>query len=333
MSLRRFRDWLAAVSLTAGLLFVLRFGEFAWRTLARQDLSPEVALWRARGTLAFVTVTVLAAAAVAVTLVRSVASMRLARGQGTLPRLVLAWMLAAPCLVFGALAVPGGRATAELDRTSIVWLVAGALVVGLALAFGSRPSPVGEPRRGGVLRLALGLLLAAGLPLSVFVVAARSVPRRSVIEVAREIVTDGSWEVVQSHPAFPPHAGVLTPVLDYKIDGGDLPSIIMPPPCEVRFEVRPEDGPVTLRAAAGVDNSFKPRSVPELRDAMIMYDVEVNGEAVFSKGIDPIFRGTYKSRRWRRVGTDGGLELEPGDVVTLRTRLERTSPAARRPSS
>ena len=154
--------------------------------------------------------------------------------------------------------------------------------------------------------------------------------RSSVADVVREVVTDGSWATVEQHPAFAPEIGVLTPVVQGLVDGSDLPSIVMPPPCTVRFTVRPEDGPIVLRAAAGLDHTFLPRRLPGLELIRIGYEVLVDDELVFEAEIEPLFKGEYDHRRWRRLIDPeerpeglalGGLPLVPGSVVTLRTKV------------
>jgi arylsulfatase A-like enzyme len=154
--------------------------------------------------------------------------------------------------------------------------------------------------------------------------------RSTVAETVREVVSDGSWEVISQHPEHGPEVGVIAPVIEGAVDGSDLPALVMPPPCEVQFTVSQEDGPVVLRAAAGVDHTFLPRRLKGLELIRLGYEILVNDEPVFEAEVEPLFRGDVGNRRWRRLVDPeqrldglalGGLPLRPGDVVTLRTSV------------
>jgi arylsulfatase A-like enzyme len=148
----------------------------------------------------------------------------------------------------------------------------------------------------------------------------RTPPVRTVHETARVMLLGPpSWSVVSSQAGHPPYVGLLTPTLDWNADGGDLPSLIMPPPCEVRFEIRPEDGPVRLRAAAGCDRRLRWQLESAPQDGAVVFEIAVNGERRFDARIPA--HGSASSRTWHHAGGREGIALSPGDVVTLRTSL------------
>jgi arylsulfatase A-like enzyme len=94
----------------------------------------------------------------------------------------------------------------------------------------------------------------------------------------------------------------------------------MPPPCEVRFEVREEDGPVSLHASAGVDAAMEGMLLRAPKDCAVLFEIAVNGQRRFGARVET--RATDVGRVWRHAGGRVGLPLVPGDVVTLKTSLE-----------
>ena len=47
-------------------------------------------------------------------------------------------------------------------------------------------------------------------------------------------------EVLAARADAPPVRGVLSPSLDHRVDGADMPALVLPPPASVRFEVAAE---------------------------------------------------------------------------------------------
>jgi arylsulfatase A-like enzyme len=131
---------------------------------------------------------------------------------------------------------------------------------------------------------------------------------------------EDAFEVHVRHPEAPPRVGIITPAMVLRSHSGDLPSLIMPPPCEVSFAVRPEDGDVLLRTAVGVDVTAAKLRLK--RDRWVFgFEVLRNGETAFETTIES-WRGQSASERfWRPVGGERGLPIAPGDVVRLRTWL------------
>ncbi len=148
---------------------------------------------------------------------------------------------------------------------------------------------------------------------------------RLVREVVRDVLFDKpGWTVEEQHPASAPRIDVLTPSTDYHVDGGDLPTLILPPPSRVRFTIEPSDGPVRLRGAAGVDRSVEKR----LAECAVGFRVAVNGARVFDEVVQIRAGGAPEQHAWRYIGGRNGLALQPGDVVELSTSL--VAPAAQR---
>jgi arylsulfatase A-like enzyme len=128
------------------------------------------------------------------------------------------------------------------------------------------------------------------------------------------------WTLDATHPTHKPKTGVLTPWVDYEIDGGDKPALIMPPPCEASFTILPEDGPVRLRLSAGVDHSVDTSLPTTTAQAAFAFEVLVDGELAYETIIE-VTRGAREGaqRAWRHPAQD--IDLVPGQSVTLRTRV------------
>jgi arylsulfatase A-like enzyme len=127
------------------------------------------------------------------------------------------------------------------------------------------------------------------------------------------------WEVLEQHGRHAPVAGVITPSDDYRLDGADMPALVLPPPARVRFRVPAELAAACFHARAGVDQSGFRRKSRGTKDASVRLRVEVDGERVFERvvavgvGSEPV--------GWESVGGDEGLELRGGQEVVLATAL------------
>jgi arylsulfatase A-like enzyme len=178
------------------------------------------------------------------------------------------------------------------------------------------------PGRAFAALAALGVATVVATPRLYVSLAGGGGAKMTVRLVQREVALDeGSWKVKGQHPASAPRLGILTPSIDYRTDGGDLPSIIMPPPCEVEFEVTQEDGDVHLDFAAGVDDSVNKthRGGAPLK---VGFEVQVNGKRVYTSIIDAYKGKPMREIRWQRPDAAAPeLDLHPGDVVTLRTAV------------
>jgi arylsulfatase A-like enzyme len=90
-------------------------------------------------------------------------------------------------------------------------------------------------------------------------------PQRSqpVSRVLHELAFEEDlWTTIDCREGGEPRAYMVTPSMDYRFDGGDMPALVMPPPSTVRFTVPDDGGEVWLTARTGVDKTA-PRSLPK----------------------------------------------------------------------
>ncbi|HEV8114303.1 MAG TPA: sulfatase [Planctomycetota bacterium] len=179
------------------------------------------------------------------------------------------------------------------------------------------------PRAGLFARrgvLAAILVAAAIVPATSWALCRRTPPMRQVRERVHEFLAEpAGWTVVRSDPKAPPRVGSLTPSLDGALDGGDLPSLIMPPPCEVRFEIPRDAGRVNLRASAGVDRRLRWQLEHTPPETSISFEILVDGVSRFTASMPA--HGPESVRVWHHAGGREGIPLAAGEVVTLRTSL------------
>lgn len=202
-----------------------------------------------------------------------------------------------------------------------IWaaIVAAALAGALGLALGVRYAP-GFAR--GWVALSLAVLALAVLPLATSAVAehrGRLELRHVVADLTRDFTR---LEVLESRAGAPPVGAVLSPTTNFQLAGGELPTLIMPPPCVVRFTVTADEGPVTLFARAGVDQGINRMLRNRDFPLTLQFSALVNGVPVFDARFEYAARSEDRARAWRPLGDGAGLDLEPGDVVTLRTAAE-----------
>jgi arylsulfatase A-like enzyme len=140
-----------------------------------------------------------------------------------------------------------------------------------------------------------------------------------------------SWKRIEGTASV----GILTTPGDYRVDAGDLPAVLMPPPCTVSFQVPALDvaqDSLSLRLAAGVDamvfdaiDEYKGAGQP----ALFGFEVSLGGEVLFETEIEARQGQERTERSWKRpsganaVGAGvlrkGRITCSPGDVITLRT--------------
>ena len=133
-----------------------------------------------------------------------------------------------------------------------------------------------------------------------------------------------TWELLKSHPTAAPSVGVIVPVVDWRVGGGERPALIMPPGSEVRLRVTKDDGPVVLRSEVGVDQSVLTKLKPAWKSLTFGFQVALNGEVVFDEELSLSAGMEPTENFWHPVGGSNGLALKPGDVVELRTRVIET---------
>lgn len=148
-------------------------------------------------------------------------------------------------------------------------------------------------------------------------------------EVARDLAVDASaWTVESARTDAPPHARSLTPSLDNRLDGGELPALVMSPPCRVTFTAGPDEAGLRFHAAAGCDFSV-PRAFADARAApRITWRVRVGERVVLESWRKPFATEDESARAWARLGAGDGVVLAAGDRVTLETEVEGGGGAA-----
>ncbi len=145
-----------------------------------------------------------------------------------------------------------------------------------------------------------------------------------VREVVRALLEEPEHLTVTcENPGREPHVDAITAVTHWRTRGGERPALVMPPGCEVRFEIPPELGPVRLRTAAGIDQSLLAKASPSRDAVRFRFEVLVDDAPVFDKVITLDSERDKLEFGWRPVGGDAGLALEPGNVVTLRTSVNK----------
>lgn len=222
------------------------------------------------------------------------------------------------------------RFARELAADSLAVLVplAATVAVGLVALSRAVARSDGAARRALAGRVPLGFAFAVALlaPL----VAAWELDAKPPTFVAREVVHDflaeGDWKVLEERPDAAPSALTITPAVAQHQDSADKPALCMPPPCAVELVV-PEGGPGVLRLAAGIDRSARERAPRVSAD----FEVTRNGEPVFTRRLvserTPAGEPWDPSEWvWHHVGGAGGLAVEPGDRIVLRTRLPEDDP-------
>ena len=156
-------------------------------------------------------------------------------------------------------------------------------------------------------------------------------PKR-IVRVVHTDLLDGDerFEVTRSSPGCEVRRMILTPSLSVFVDGGDLPSLVMPPSAEVTMEVPSAGGPFVLRGAAGIDlKSGKPLT-KEAAPISILFELDVDGVRLFEsqQRIKPragIKGASDDPMSWERLGGTEGIPLNGGETITLRTDLLTSS--------
>lgn len=155
-----------------------------------------------------------------------------------------------------------------------------------------------------------------------------SEPERMVIQSVHTdyLEGEGRYEVVRVAPGGAVRRMILTPALHALVDGGDLPSLVMPPSAEVRLQVPQDGGPFVLHGAAGIDLKSGKTLNDTSPPVKILFEVEVDGQRYFesTQSVRPRegVRGPVKDpMSWARFADGAGYQLAGGETITLRTDL------------
>ncbi len=314
---------LLAFARARGLAFIGPPSGHAWQDLLR--IRDPLIEWRvASGLWSEYAVAILGALLVVLAGARWIG-----RGKGrTLLVLLASVAVSALVLAGGPWAAPYQRFLEPALHYPRYALLLGAATLGGALVLLVPAALLARRRPASALALplaAIALLAAIAFPILYRAVFVPAPPRMIVRQVAREILFQSQdWGIENARADAPPHAGVLAACTDYRVDGADLPTLVMPPPCTLAFQVPAEEEQVWLRIAAGVSQEVTERLEP--RSARSFgFAVEKNGERVFESVIPAHRDVTREARIWRRPPA-GILELRGGDVVKLSTSVVGESP-------
>ena len=143
--------------------------------------------------------------------------------------------------------------------------------------------------------------------------------------------SDDHFEVRRSAPGASVRRMILTPALHAFVDGGDLPSLVMPPSAEVEINVPAHGGPFVLHGAAGIDLKSGKTLSKDSPLVTILFELEVDGELRFesTQRVKPRegVRGPIEDpMSWVRFAGGEGITLQGGETITLRTDLLSSSP-------
>jgi len=142
-----------------------------------------------------------------------------------------------------------------------------------------------------------------------------------VHEIQSELLFAGDrMQVVASPDGRVPEVARVIPSLELAREKEDLPSLILPPPSEVKFELQPGRAPLFLRALAGVDRSAG-SVVPKGESVTVRFEVELDGRPAWSDELE-VQGGSDVGAGWEPVGDrEAGLALGDARELTLRTSI------------
>jgi len=166
-----------------------------------------------------------------------------------------------------------------------------------------------------------GLVVALALPGALYLAFAEAPQRREVDVVVHELAFEPElWEVREARPDAPPGSATLTPSLDYRDDGGDLPCLTLTPPCEVAISVPEDAGKLLLAGRTGVDVSAATMVARVGGPVAVRVRVTLDGDEVASH-VHTITADPAESagRLWLDLRPGGGIPVEPGQRIVLRS--------------
>ncbi len=137
----------------------------------------------------------------------------------------------------------------------------------------------------------------------------------SLIQLPRSL----EIEILEQPEEAPGLYGVITPSLDFKRLGADMPSLVLPPQSSVLLKPSVDLGSTVLHMRAGVDHSVMRDHGEALAGAVVRFVVALGGRNVFSEDIVLAANGERPDSEWIAVGGVDGLAIEPGQPVMLRT--------------
>lgn len=132
-------------------------------------------------------------------------------------------------------------------------------------------------------------------------------------------------EIVHAPQGARIRPGVLTPSGDYRVDGADMPSLIVPPPGRVAFDVPEGAEGLHFDFTAGIDEQVLHQYeeyADRLGDYAVNFQVHVDGEAVWEDRVHlELHKSKQRGMAWLRPFADRGLPVESGARVELSSVL------------
>ena len=183
--------------------------------------------------------------------------------------------------------------------------------------------------RGGALQIALSVSSLLVIPSAFYWTHGTVSSEREIVNTVREFAfEEDEWKVTRINPYSRPSLGNLTPSFDYRVDGGDRPSILMAPPAELTFTIKEEDAGSHFQSAIGIGRNSIKNSVknsPVWRKAQksieIRFEVELDGVSMHDSTLsfDRSDKADLSERIWTYIGMNKEIPVKPGQRLTLRT--------------
>jgi arylsulfatase A-like enzyme len=129
-------------------------------------------------------------------------------------------------------------------------------------------------------------------------------------QVDRLLARFATAEVLEAVPGHPPHIAALAPRVDVSVNAGVLPSLVLPPPATVAFDLAPGPPGTWLDLASGLDGTAYGEGAAQVR---VRLRATLDGLVVFDE-VHPSGPGVPSAQRswrpsWLDVSAGGRLEL------------------------
>ncbi len=119
-----------------------------------------------------------------------------------------------------------------------------------------------------------------------------------IVRVEREVLLyEPEWFVAAAREDGPPTLGLITPSRDLRVNGADLFSLVLPPPCKVEFSENEFGASGLLRLKMGIDRSVLLEHSDTLAGYRIEFRVQVGDR-------EPIRRRIAVEQVGRKPGTE-----------------------------
>jgi len=215
------------------------------------------------------------------------------------------------------LGIETARGLAATGVLSAIAVATAALLVLPRRAPRASSAPEPSPRIAEWLAVAAPLALALCAAFLAPAAYARVGSHMTIRTVVRDLLEhEPEWRSAVARDGFAPRAAVLCPSSDFRVRGGDLPALIVPPPGDVRFAVDRPDAPAELHLRAGISSALVEDA--SLAGHAVRFRVLLDGAPAFDGQVAIEQVGERPGTEWLDVPA---IELMPGVEVALRTDL------------